>query len=307
MSTQIDNTVFSVVLVLGVLGIGLFAKNIQIIAIGALALLVLLLMAKIVYFEAPVVFAMIALGVLAIYGNTLQEAAGSAFKFIDGEEVKEDKFRQEIIKAYAEQYAPENHFITVDWDYATRLFQKCGVNEPLKGFLFDKNSAVLVLGGADTIEDIRILSKKPLSPCEQLNEVISNRRIWVKVKVGDREDIWVKVKAYVSIVSWKNDWSWIQDDVDGAVWAQPISIFDKEPLYREVYFTKGDFDAKDLSPFVAAKIIPVFGTLITIGGIAYNVWQIRFSGLMKDKETDKILAVKVDKKSKYWPYVIAEV
>jgi len=283
MSIQIDPTVLSMVVVLVVLGAGLFNKDIEILALGALALLVLFLMAKIIYFEAPVFFAMIALAVMAMYGKEITGIISNGtgpVEIINPEDKDKEKqqFIEEVKKAYAEQYAPQGTVISVDWDYATRLFKTCNVAEDeLKGFLIDENSVLIFLGGVETIDKIAIATDRPLPPCKLLDEMIRDRRAWVKVRIGDRDNIWVRVKAYIGIVPWKFDFGFYRKLADGAVWNIPITKLDSYPLYQRF--------------IINHKINWT------------EVYLEKYNGLFNREK----IAKKIDQKSHYWPYDMAEV
>lgn len=270
MSIQIDPTVFSIVIVLAVLGIGLLAKDIRVTAIGALALIVVLLIAKVTYLEPPVIFAMIALGVLAMFGDEIQKAAEEV---VDGDTKivdKDEDFKKQVVQAYAEQYAPAGHFMTVSIKYSDSLLKKCNAWDDFNKELWFDDHAMIALGGADTIDKIIISREKPYEACIQFGEIKQNRRIWVRVTVGDRDDVWVRVKAYIFKIPWhKYGISEGDKEVNGVIWNKPLDTVMYNDLYRQVY------------PYKSEQLL--------------------------DAETHEVLAEKVDYKYHHWDGVIAEV
>lgn len=290
MKMEIDSTIASVLIVIAVLGTGLFLEDIKTIALGAIALLILLIATKIIYFELPVILAMVALGIIALYGDELSGLFSEAgIKLKDEIDTRnpsseeEKKFIEEVKKAYAEQYAGTGQVITVDPDYAKRLFEAAGAGGEFKEKFGVDDQPLIFIGGVDKIEKIIISSDKPLPADGQVDEMIKDRRIWVKVKIGDRDDIWVRVKAFVgkrniSVAKSIADViiGLISENVaeryDGAVWDIDLSYFDRKPLYSE------------------------FGMDITSE-----------PDRLVDGDTMKPIASKVKENSHYWPYDIAEV
>ena len=290
MKMEIDSTLVSVIVVIVVLGAGLFLEDIKTIAIGAIALLILLIAAKIIYFEFPVILAMVALGIIALYGNELAGAlAGIDLGLKDEISVKdpkseeERKFIEDVKKAYAEQYARAGEVITVDPKYAKRLFDVAGAGKEFNEKFRVDDQPIIFIGGADKIDKIVVSSDRPLPADGQVDELIRDRRIWVKVRLGDRDNIWVRVKAYVGkrklsvaksiadvligLISESG-----AERYDGAVWDVDISYFDRKPLYSE------------------------FGIDITSD-----------PDRLVDGDTMEPIASKVRESSHYWPYDIAEV
>jgi len=249
---EIDSTIASVLIVIGVLGAGLFLEDIKTMALGAIALLVLLIAVKVIYFEFPVIIAMITLAIIALYGDELagfiSERRLKTEDIIDITEPsneEERKFINEVKAAYAEQYAGNGQVITVDPDYAKKLFEAAGIVEEFKYEGKPDAYPIIFIGGVDKIEKIIISSDKPLPADGQVRELIKNRRIWVKVRIGDRDNIWVKVKAYVGklpalsitkLVFFPTSYL-IQKEIverfDGTVWNLDISYFNSKPLYEE--------------------------------------------------------------------------
>ena len=271
MKMEIDSTIASVLIVIGVLGAGLFLEDIKIISLGAIALLVLLIAVKVIYFELPVILAMVALTIIAIYGDELTGLISkTGLKVEDVIDItepsneEERKFINEVKAAYAEQYAGNGQVITTDVKYAKKLFESAGITKEFVRDWLPDAYPIIFIGGADRIEKIVIADDKPLAADAQARELIRNRRIWVKVKIGDRDNIWVKVKAYVGK---KPSFSVVKTAAgagvlyaipiisnilipitaaggyaayceelgrfDGAVWNVDISAFNNIPLYEE--------------------------------------------------------------------------
>jgi len=281
MKMEIDSTVASVLVVVIVLGLGIYTENIKTLALGAMALLILLVALKAVYFEFPVIVALIALTLLALYSDELTDFIGSSTIAVKDEinpnnpkNDEESKFIEEVKKAYEAQYAPAGSVITVDLKYAQDLFRKAGAAEEfIQSWRLD-DYPIIFIGGVDTIEKVIIYSDEPLPAEAQVASLIKDRRLWVKVRLDNRDDIWVRVKAFVG-----KQPNHAYDEYDGAVWDVDIRNFDALPLYEDFSLT-----------------IPLIGK---------GVWICKGSGGLCSYES--AYAKKVGEKSHYWSYDIAEV
>jgi len=243
-SLQLDSSVLSVVLVVGVLGAGLLSENIKVAAIGALALLVLMVAIKTVYVEPPVILAMIALALIALYGDDLMALTGDFSKLSgDVTKSKEDPIFKVAVEAYAQQVAGAGHVFTVDYDYSTKLIESQGLQlREKRWFILPDERNVIILGGADTIDQVIINQHDPLSAEWQVGSLVEERRMYVRVRIKDpetgeeRDDVWVRVKAYVATIELK--------DVPGAVsnvtWEGDIRKLDMLDLGEDIEFVITD-------------------------------------------------------------------
>lgn len=244
MSLQIDSSVLSVVLVVGVLGAGLVSENIKVAAIGALALLVLMVAIKAVYVEPPVILAMFALALIALYGDDLMTLTGNFSKFSgDVTKSKENPIFKAAVEAYARQVASAGHVFTVDYDYSTKLIESQGLQlRKKRWFILPDERNVIILGGADTIDQVIINQYDPLPAEWQVGSLVEKRRMHVRVRIKDpktgeeRDDVWVRVKAYVATIELK--------DVPGAVsnvtWEGDIRKLDMLDLGEDIEFVITD-------------------------------------------------------------------
>lgn len=240
MSLQIDSSILSVVLVVGVLGAGLVSENIKVAAIGALALLVLMVAIKAVYVEPPVILAMIALALIALYGDDLMALTGDFSKLSgDVTKSKEDPIFKAAVEAYARQVASAGHVFTVDYDYSTKLIESQGLQlRKKRWFILPDERNVIILGGADTIDQVIINQHDPLPAEWQVGSLVEERRMHVRVRIKDpetgeeRDDVWVRVKAYVATIELK--------DAPGAVsnvtWEGDIRKLDMLDLGEDIEF-----------------------------------------------------------------------
>ncbi len=252
MSLQIDSSILSVVLVVGVLGLGLLSENIKVAAIGALALLVLMVAIKAVYVEPPVILAMIVLALIALYGDDLMALTGNFSKF-SGDVInskknskknsKENLIFKAAVEAYARQVASAGHVFTVDYDYSTKLIEPQGLQlRKKRWFILPDERNVIILGGADTIDQVIINQHDPLPAEWQVGSLVEKRRMHVRVRIKDpetgeeRDDVWVRVKAYVATIELK--------DVPGAVsnvtWEGDIRKLDMLDLGEDIEFVITD-------------------------------------------------------------------
>lgn len=285
---EVDGTMLSVIIVLAVLLSSFYVKNLRLMAAGAMALLVLFLMAKVLYFETSTLIAFILLAIIALFADDLGGFGGILSGGGIQKNPKDDKdpFVKAVKDAYAKQYASFGKSITVDPTYTTRLFKVTKVAQDVYKKLGPDGKLCIVLGGVETISDIRILDDKPFDAEEQIQTLIQDRMMWVKVKVTDpetkelRDDIWVGVKAWVFYISPSNLLFVDESDIlDGSVWDTPITTFYNRPLYTELYIDKY---------YVGKKIIA------------------EKHGLFEPSFT-KIIATSTEKHAHYWPYDIAEV
>lgn len=286
---EIDGTMLSILVVLGVLFSSFYTKNLRLVAAGAVALIVLFLMAKVIYFDLTVAIALVLLGLVAMFADDLQEFGGS---LLSGSVRKDpnntaDPFVRAVRDAYAKQYAPFGKVITVDPTYTTKLFDRANVAEDVYKKLLLDGKLCIMLGGVETISDIRIYDDKPFDASAQIQNLISERAMWVKVKITDpetkelRDNIWVRVKAWAFYISPTNLLIVDESDIlDGSVWNINIDTLYSRPLYTELHISK---DLATGRKMLAEK-----------------------PGLFEPEFT-KLIATSTEKHEHYWPYDIAEV
>lgn len=244
MSLQIDSSILSVVLVVGVLGTGLLSENIKVAAIGALALLVLMVAIKAVYVEPPVILAMIALALIALYGDDLMALTGDFSKLSgDVTKSKEDPIFKAAVEAYARQVASAGHVFTVDYDYSTKLIESQGLQlRKKRWFILPDERNVIILGGADTIDQVIINQHDPLPAEWQVGSLVEERRMHVRVRIKDpetgeeRDDVWVRIKAYVATIELKD----VLSAVSNVTWEGDIRKLDMLDLGEDIEFVITD-------------------------------------------------------------------
>lgn len=240
MNLQIDSSVLSIVLVVGVLGAGLLSENIKVAAIGALALLVLMVATKVVYVEPPVFLAMFALALIALFSDDLMGLTDTFSKFSgDVTKSKENPIFKAAVEAYAQQVASAGHVFTVDSDYSTKLIESQGLQlRKKRWFILPDERNVIILGGADTIDQVIINQRDPLPAEWQVGSLVEKRRMHVRVRIKDpetgdeRDDIWVRVKAYVATIELKD----VPSAVSNVMWEGDISKLDMVDLGEDIEF-----------------------------------------------------------------------
>ena len=200
--SKVDSTGIMFLLVFGFILLASLFKNVQVLALGGLALILAMLMLKIVYLEPPVLVAIAVLTVFAVMGDSILEKAekiGVNIPFLDRLS-EEDK--QKIKQAYADQFAPEGCYIVVNHYDVNQWVDRVDPSVREK-FGPDRDYQIWIYG-ADSISDYYTGEERPRIE-QQIKDVIENNKIWVKVRVPDLGDVWVHVKAVLREMSWGFD------------------------------------------------------------------------------------------------------